>query len=195
MARMPASTVPRSPYLRPARARGITLIEMTVALAVVAILTALAIPSFHALSRRSRVDAALHLLTSHFASARITAITHNVPVVICPSGGDGLCREDSDWSDHWLTFRDPDGNRQPDEAIDIYRNDSAPRSPHLRILSTAGRRQLRYLPTGYSSGSNLTLRVCYDGEVSGLVVINNAGRVRTARPSDSEPCGETSAGL
>ncbi|MFT3669118.1 MAG: Tfp pilus assembly protein FimT/FimU [Pseudoxanthomonas sp.] len=170
------------------RSKGVTLIEVTVAMGVLAILTALAVPSFQALSRRSRVDAALHLLTSHFASARIAAITHNVPVVICPSRGDGVCRQDSDWSDHWLTFRDPDGNRQPDEAIDIYRNDPAPRNPLLRIQSTAGRRQLRYLPSGYSSGSNLTLRVCYDGVVSGLAVVNNAGRVRTARPTDSEPC-------
>lgn len=190
MARMPASVDHPVTVLPFARSQGVTLIEMVVAMSVVAILTALAVPSFQALSKRSRVDSTLHLLTSHFASARIAAITHNVPVVICPSRGDGTCRQDSDWSDHWLTFRDPDGNRQPDEAIDLYRNDPAPRSPRLRILSTAGRRQLRYLPTGYSSGSNLTLRVCYDGRVSGLVVVNNAGRVRTARPSDSEPCGD-----
>lgn len=188
MARMPASMASSASCPLGARSKGVTLIEVTVSMGVLAILTALAVPSFQALSRRSRVDAALHLLTSHFASARIAAITHNVPVVICPSRGDGVCRQDSDWSDHWLTFRDPDGNRQPDEAIDIYRNDPAPRNPMLRIQSTAGRRQLRYLPSGYSSGSNLTLRVCYDGVVSGLVVVNNAGRVRTARPTDSEPC-------
>jgi len=195
MARMPASVDSPVSYPLGTRATGVTLIEVTVTMGVLAILTALAVPSFQALSRRSRVDAALHLLTSHFASARIAAITHNVPVVICPSRGDGLCRQDSDWSDHWLTFRDPDGNRQPDEAIDIYRNDPAPRTPMLRIQSTAGRRQLRYLPTGYSSGSNLTLRVCYDGVVSGLVVVNNAGRVRTARPHDSEPCASEAASL
>ena len=58
----------------------------------------------------------------------------------------------------------------------------------MRLLSTAGRRQVRYLPTGYSSGNNLTVRLCIDGEVSGLVVINNAGRIRSARPSEPEPC-------
>lgn len=195
MAGMPASKASSASCLLGPRAKGVTLVEVTVAMGVLAILTALAVPSFQALSRRSRVDAALHLLTSHFASARIAAITHNVPVVICPSHGDGVCRQDSDWSDHWLTFRDPDGNRQPDEAIDIYRNDPAPRNPLLRIQSTAGRRQLRYLPTGYSSGSNLTLRVCYDGVVSGLVVVNNAGRVRTARPHDSEPCPNEATSL
>ena len=165
-----------------------TLLELVVAMSVLAILAALGIPSFRALQKRSQVDAALHLLTSHFASARITAITHNVPVVVCPSRGDGMCRQDSDWSEHWLTFRDPDGNRQPDDAFDVFRNEPAPHAPGLRLLSTAGRRQVRYLPTGYSSGNNLTVRLCIDGEVSGLVVINNAGRIRSARPSEPEPC-------
>ena len=195
MARMPARTVASASSLRPPSSRGVTLIEVTIAMGVLALLTALAVPSFQALSKRSRVDAAMHLLTSHFASARIAAVTHNVPVVVCPSRGDGKCRQDSDWSDHWLTFRDPDGNRLPDESIDIYRNDPAPRNPSLLIQSTAGRRELRYLPTGYSSGSNLTLRVCYDGRVSGLVVVNNSGRVRTARPSGSESCRIDSPGL
>ena len=195
MARMPARTVASASPLRLAPSRGVTLIEVTIAMGVLAVLTALAVPSFQALSKRSRVDAALHLLTSHFASARIAAITHNVPVVICPSRGRELCRDDGNWSDNWLAFRDPDGNNQPDETIDIYRHDPAPRNPRLQIQSTAGRRQLRYLPSGYSSGSNLTLRVCYDGVVSGLVVVNNSGRVRTARPSGSEPCGIASSGL
>lgn len=195
MARMPVSVMSPNSRLCQARSRGVTLIEIMVAMLVMAVLTALAAPSFQAMSRRNRVDTTLYLLTSHFASARIAAITHNVPVVICPSRGDGLCRQDSDWGDHWLMFRDPDGNHQPDEAIDIYRSDPAPRNSQLRILSTAGRRHLRYLPSGYSSGNNLTVRICYDGEVSGLVVVNNAGRIRTARPRDSEPCAEGATGL
>lgn len=188
MARMPFPAMHGRLFRFRAGIRGITLVELIVAMSVFTVLAALAVPSYHALRKRSQVDATLHLLTSHFASARITAITHNVPVVVCPSRGDGLCREDSDWSDHWLTFRDPDGNRQPDEDIDIYRNDAAPRSPHLRILSTAGRRHVRYLPTGYSSGNNLTVSLCFDGKVNGQVVINNAGRIRTARPKGPEAC-------
>lgn len=188
MARMPIpARTGRAPTLRYG-SRGVTLLELIVTMSVTTVLLALAIPSFNAMQRRNQVDTALHLLTSHFASARIAAITQNVPVVVCPGSGGETCRQDSDWTQHWLTFRDPDGNRQPDEAIDVYRNDVAPRNPRLRILSTSGRGQVRYLPTGYSSGSNLTLRVCYDGKVSGVVVINNAGRIRSARPNDAEPC-------
>ena len=79
MARMPARTVASASSLRLAPSRGVTLIEVTIAMGVLAVLTALAVPSFQALSKRSRVDAALHLLTSHFASARIAAITSGSP--------------------------------------------------------------------------------------------------------------------
>lgn len=169
---------------------GVTLIELSIAMAVAAILAAIAVPSYQALVKRQRVDAVMHLLTSHLASARVTAIAYNTPTVVCPSNGDGVCRKDSDWSVGWLTFRDPDGNRQPDETIDIYRNDPVPLHPGMRILSSSGRRHVRYQPNGFSSGNNLTLRVCYDGVVAGMVVVNNSGRIRSARPRDGAPCDD-----
>lgn len=169
--------------------RGVTLVELVVTMAVMAILAAIAVPSFQGLQKRNQVDATMHLLTSHLASARVTAITHNVPVIVCPSTGNGLCRTDNDWGEYWLSFRDPDGNRQPDEDIDIYRNDTAPRSARLRIVSSAGRHYVRYQSNGFSYGTNLTVRVCYDGKTAGSVIVNNTGRARSARSSGSAPCG------
>ena len=188
MARMPSSSpCPHSPRMVH-RHRGVTLLELVVAMSVLAILTAVGIPSFRALQKRSQVDATLHLLTSHFASARITAITHNVPVVVCPSRGDGMCRQDSDWSEHWLTFRDPDGNRQPDLPQDILRDENAPIHPSLRIVSSAGRTQLRYLPDGRSAGSNLSVRLCREDKLLAQVIVNNTGRIRSETASGSTPC-------
>ena len=168
--------------------RGVTLVEACIAMSVLAILTAAAIPSFHALQKRQQVNAAMHLLTTQLATARMTAVSHNTPVIVCPSNGGARCRSDSDWSHDWLVFRDPDGNKQPDKPEDLYRNDPAPRHPGLGILSTSGRRYLRYQPTGFSYGSNLTLRVCFDNELAGSVVVNNTGRIRSVRETESKPC-------
>ncbi|WP_341724954.1 GspH/FimT family protein [Pseudoxanthomonas putridarboris] len=189
MARTPSPPRDRRRLEFTVRPTGVTLIELCVAMAVAAILAAIAVPSYKAQMKRQRVDTVMHLLTSHLASARVTAITHNVPVIVCPSHGDGRCRQDSDWSANWLMFRDPDGDRQPDQDIDIYRNEQAPRDPRLRILSTHGRPYVRYQPNGLSYGSNLTIRVCYDGETAGSIVINNTGRARSVRSQAATACG------
>ena len=168
--------------------QGVTLIEACIAMSVLAILTAIAIPSLHALQKRQQVSAAMHLITTQLSTARMTAVSHNTPVVVCPSNGGARCRGDSNWNHEWLVFRDPDGNKQPDKPEDLYRSDPAPLHPKLNILSSSGRRYMRYQATGLSYGSNLTLRVCFDGELVGSVVVNNAGRIRSKRETVPKSC-------
>ncbi|MBD9479670.1 GspH/FimT family pseudopilin [Pseudoxanthomonas sp. PXM02] len=185
MARMPSS--PRAGE-HVVRVEGFTLVELSVTLAVLSLMAAIALPSLRDFRARQQANATMTLLVSHFASARMTAIAQGVPVVVCPSDGAGQCRKDADWGGHWLSFRDPDGNRQPDEDIDIYRNDTVPSDPHIRIFSTQGRKQVRYQSSGMSYGTNLTIRICHDGRIAGSVVLNNTGRARTVRGNLSTPC-------
>ena len=189
MGRMPRRSSFYSSKLGRNRQRGVTLIELVITMTVLAICTAIAIPSYRALIQRQRIDATMHLLTTYMASARIAAVTHRSPTVVCPSDGSGACRTDSDWTYGWLLFLDRDGNGKPDNPHDILRDERAPSDPAMRILSSEGRKRLRYLPDGRSSGSNLRVRLCYDNELKGEIVVNNAGRVRTARPKNSAPCG------
>ncbi len=186
MAWMPSS--PRAGGHTCPQVSGFTLVELSVTLALLALMAAIALPSLRDLRARHQVNATMNLLVSHFASARMTAIVQGVPVVVCPSGGTAACRQSTDWGDHWLSFRDPDGNRQPDEEIDIYRNDSVPLYPGIRIMSTQGRRHVRYQPTGMSYGTNLTIRICYDDRVAGSVVLNATGRARTVKGDLTTPC-------
>ncbi|MEJ1096027.1 MULTISPECIES: GspH/FimT family pseudopilin [unclassified Pseudoxanthomonas] len=166
--------------------RGLTLIEVIVTMTVLAICTAIAIPSYQALIRRQRVDATMHLLTTYMASARITAITRGSRTVVCPSDGKRGCRQDSDWTYGWLLFLDRDGNGKMDDPGDILREERAPGDAAMRILSN--RKQLRYLPDGSSAGGNLTLQVCYDNLLKGKIVVSNPGRVRSERPKGEVPC-------
>ncbi|HEV7271391.1 GspH/FimT family pseudopilin [Pseudoxanthomonas sp.] len=169
-------------------AYGFTLVEMSVTLAVLALMVAIGLPSMREFRARQQSNALAHLMVSHFASARMTAISHNVPVVVCPSDGAGNCRQGTDWGGHWLSFRDPDGNRQPDGGDDLYRNETVPDDPSIRILSTQGRRHIRYQPTGMSYGTNLTIRICHDGRIASSVIMNNTGRARVVRGDMKTPC-------
>ena len=113
---------------------------------VAAILLAVGVPSYQGMTERTRINSAMHLLSAHMASARNTAISYRIPTVVCPSNLAGGCRTDGDWSHGWLMFFDPDGNRQPDLPQDILRDENAPIHPSLRIVSSAGRTQLRREP-------------------------------------------------
>ncbi|HZF98654.1 MAG TPA: Tfp pilus assembly protein FimT/FimU [Pseudoxanthomonas sp.] len=163
--------------------RGFTLIEAIMVMMIAALWLVIGIPSYQAVMENQRVSSAMHLLSAHMASARSTAITYRIPTVVCPSDRAGGCRRDGDWSQGWLMFFDPDGNRRPDSPQDILRKENAPIHPSLRIVSSSGRPQLRYLPDGRSAGSNLSVRLCRDDRLLGRVVVNNLGRVRTEKAS------------
>lgn len=167
---------------------GFSLVEALTILAITAILLLVGVPSYAGLVESQRVSSAMHLLTAHMASARITAITYRIPTVVCPSDRAGGCRRDGDWSQGWLMFFDADGNRQPDSRQDILRDENAPIHPSLRIVSSAARAQLRYLPDGRSAGSNISVRLCREDKLLARVIVNNSGRIRSETASGSTPC-------
>ena len=190
MCRMRAESPSLSPHglLGRASTSGFSLVEALTVMAITTIGLLVGVPSFQGMSERARVSSAMHLLTAHMASARSTAITYRIPTVVCPSNRAGGCRTDGDWSQGWLMFFDKDGNRQPDVREDILRDENAPIHPSLRILSSTGRPQLRYLPDGRSSGSNITVRLCREDALLAQIVVNNAGRVRSETVSGTKPC-------
>ena len=171
------------------RTSGFTLIELTITTAVLAICAGVALPSLRGFVEHQRTLAAISSLMTHMSLARMTAISRNRRAVLCPSG-DGLsCNAGTDWSTGWMLFVDEDGNRRPDTRDEILRMDLEPTSRHLRVVSSTGRQQLRYLPDGRSAGTNLTLSICNKaGDVLGRVIVNNMGRPRSERPKVRAAC-------
>lgn len=172
------------------RSSGLTLLEFTVTLAILAVLVTLALPSFRASLERQRISAALFLLSAQFASARMTAISSRDVVTLCPLEGTARCRSDSDWSAGWLMFRGRRRTAQPEEDDVILRVVPRPLHASLHLHSSQGRRALHFDPDGRSSGSNLRMRVCLDGRLRGEVVVNNLGRVRSRRLPGWQGCWE-----
>lgn len=166
--------------------QGFTLLELLVALAIAGVLFGVAVPSMNTLLTTMRVHGASHQLTAEFALARALAISRNTPVTACPSDGQ-RCLAGSDWSDGWIVFTDPGRRNQPDSPDAIVSHHQA-RRDGIRIHSTQGRPRLRYLPTGMSGGSNLTVSICNANRLHARIIVNNAGRTRSERASKGTPC-------
>ena len=88
--------------------RGVTLVELLVAVAVVAILLVVALPSFEATFRSNRLSVTSNELIASLALARSEAIRNTRSGGICASP-DGLTCGD-DWNQGWLVWSDRDGN-------------------------------------------------------------------------------------
>ena len=158
--------------------RGFTLVELVVALAVLAIMLAVALPSFRALRERQQALAAFHSLTVALAQARMAAIQRGRPVTVCPSRDGRHCREDLAWDEGWLVYADPRRRPQPDDEAAILWVERR-EAGGVAVRSTLGRHRVRYQPTGLSGGNNLSLRLCSrDGRHLGSVVVSRAGRAR-----------------
>ena len=169
---------------------GLTLIELLTTLTIAAITLTIGLPAFSGTLERTRVATAMHQVSADLAMARSTAIMRRAQVVACPRTLDYRCRNDSDWSHGWIVFTDDDGNRQPDEEADVVRVTDP--SSHRSLAIDSTRRFLRYQRDGRSAHSNQTVRVCSGEHLAGTVVVNNLGRVRSARAAADTPCPHVS---
>lgn len=166
---------------------GFNLIELTVTLAVLATILAVALPAFGAMLQGSRERSSYELLMLAFASARLEAVKAGHPVTVCPSSDGLTCRGDDVWTQGWIVYEDPGRNPQPkhDEAV-LHRFDAIGEGLWLR--STAGRPQVRFSPSGWSSGSNVSIRLCDREGYLGAVIVSLAGRARTERKREPGAC-------
>lgn len=170
------------------RARGLTLPELIIAVAVLGICAALALPQFNSMMLRTKGTTALHLLGSSLASARMAAVSARFPVTVCPSADGRTCRKDAIWEDGWMLYRDRASHDHPDSPEDILQRFAIDRGA-FTLRSTSGRQRVRYVPSGYTATNNLTILLCErraQREV-GRVVVSRPGRIRTERPRAPDP--------
>lgn len=71
--------------------RGLTLLEAMIALAIVAIVATLALPSFGTASERARLKAAAETLSADLSEARFEAARRAQPLHVEVNGGAGWC--------------------------------------------------------------------------------------------------------
>jgi type IV fimbrial biogenesis protein FimT len=104
--------------------KGFTVVELMVAMLVLAIIVAFAAPSFDGLQRRISIDSNTTRFTSSLNLARSEAVTRASVVTMCRSENadevDADCSNaGDDWSGGWIVFQDLNGNAVFEEAGDV----------------------------------------------------------------------------
>ena len=97
----------------PDKYQGFTLVELLMTLTVLAVVLAIAIPSFASAIDSVRQRTQINQLVADLNFARSRAITSRRPVSIC--AGQENCNGTRSWSGQLLTFEDLNGNGRLDE--------------------------------------------------------------------------------
>ena len=159
------------------------MVELMIALALVAILLASAAPNWRLFLATSELRDRSEALTRALSVARSEAIKRGTRVDICPSADRMRCAAGATWERGWLTFVN-DGNaaqpasdatilgREPAAATGITIAGNRPVGDYISFTSLGhARRHDGALQMG-------TFTICRRGQDARKVVLANSGRVR-----------------
>ena len=180
--------------LQPRNAAGVTLIELMIALSIVAVLTTMALPSFGKLMQSTASRSARSALSVSINQARIGAAMRSRQVVVCPSANQTDCGRNLRWQHGWISFIDSNQNGEHDAVEELIGVAQAQPSG-VAIVSTSGRHRIRYQADGSSDGSNLTLTVCdrRGAQSATTLVVSNSGRLRSGVPTPTQAAAACAA--
>lgn len=155
---------------------GVTLLEMLVGMAVVAILAGLAVPGFHRSLRVTAVRAATYELLAGLQQTRGSSILESLPGMLCPSDAAGRCLPAATPASYWGWATESSG---PPPALE-------PRALPDGVVTRASRSPVRFWPHGLNA-STATLTIC---DVRGIappraIVVSVSGRARVTTALDS----------
>jgi type IV fimbrial biogenesis protein FimT len=148
--------------------KGFSLVELMVTVAVLAVITAIAIPSFSEMLDSSKRASVAGELAADFALARTEAARRGKRVTVCVSSDGATCSSSTstDWKSGWIVFSDvaADGVLTTADGDELLRRRDA-LSGGLSFVSsgftTTGRVQFR--PSG-AADSGGALLLCKPGK-------------------------------
>jgi type IV fimbrial biogenesis protein FimT len=106
------------------RENGYTMMEMMMALAVVAILSFIAVPSFKYVTSSNRVATEVNGLLGDMLFARSEAVKEGATVTVCISSDGATCLGNGAggaWQLGWIVFLDTNGNQKVDAGEAVVR--------------------------------------------------------------------------
>jgi len=176
----------RATLFQPSGLSGFTLVELMVAIVVVAILLGIAIPSFTEMTLSSRLRSYANDLVASANLARAEAIKRNAVVALCVSTDGTSCAVGS-WEQGWLVFHDADKSGALDAGETVIQRQQAAASGYL-ISSSDAVSVINFQPSGVGS-TQTTLTVCRqtpsEGSQERVVTISATGRTSVAKTTNA----------
>lgn len=171
------------------RARGFTLLEMLVVMAIAAVLAGIAIPSLAGMMNSIKLSSASNSFLSYLHLARSEAIKRNSRVALCKSA-DGLsCAVAGGWEQGLIVFHDPNNNGALDAGETVIARAQALPSTLKMVGNPNVANYVSFAPTGATKlvGGGFqagTLTLCRESLSAGEgreIILNAVGRPRVQK--------------
>ncbi|MCC2614689.1 GspH/FimT family pseudopilin [Aestuariibacter halophilus] len=163
--------------------RGMTLLEMMIALAIVAIVAIFVIPSAQTIITQNRIVAEVNETSAVMQFARNHAIDEQVQTVFCPSQDFQQCV--TDWNQPKMVFADLDADGVRDDNEEILA--ATGRVSDQNVVTGPGA-LLRFLPNGSAVAAG-TVLFCHDSleaSYARALFLTLQGRVRSSQDSNND---------
>jgi type IV fimbrial biogenesis protein FimT len=164
---------------------GYTLIEQILTIGIAATLACMAAPALGHFMTRSQLQAARSELVAALQAARDEAIHTRQRTLLCPSRDGQRCSDELHWEGGWLV-----GSYRSDKADQLSGapTHAAQGQAALTILSTVGRKRIRFQPDGSAGGSNATFTVCRSGQADPALTVTVAasGRILSGHATSEQ---------
>jgi type IV fimbrial biogenesis protein FimT len=171
-------------------ARGFTLIELLVIVALIAILSALAAPSFTGMFERYRVDTTREAMIATIQQARAEAIRQGQVVILeraTTNCSPALSAAATDWSCGWIMYADLNKNSTRDAASEpVIQAIEQPR--RVNVANNAGSRiTINNFGQIGSFGSFSFSPTNGNASNAQVICISSGSRIRTAKGTTTCP--------
>jgi type IV fimbrial biogenesis protein FimT len=188
------------------RLGGFTMIELMVALSVVAVLATFGLPAVQGMIRNSRLSGQANDLMGTFSFARTEAMKRGSPITVCrsatPTAATPACGGGTGWEDGWVVFIDKDADgvietadadRDGDSVVDAAedRDGSASFTVGDVVLQVRGALTGNTLRAAGTLGSRVNFTSQGMASVNGTLTMCSSKYPKYARVVSLAPTGRT----
>ena len=145
------------------KSQGLTVLEMLIVMAAIAVVVLIAVPGSDMLLEKYRLKSTYSELVNGLELAKSEAQLRSSTVVMCPSSNGHSCRTDHNWNHGWLVFTDGNGNGTVQD-IELIRAFEAPNQKIRIVASGAVEAAASFTMTGLieQNGTQTGLfRICF----------------------------------